>query len=377
VIPAKGHRYGGYNIITAATCTEPGQQAKTCSACGDGITEVIPAKSHNYNDGVLVKAAVSCAEPGLRRYTCSACGEFYDKTISGPHTLGEPYHYRANKYRDCIHCGFRIHDLYTEWEPAYSDCDPKAALNTDTTKLKYTEYNGPLATWPEQWHKYAEFFIGVIQDHGHELPADVEFYIYDLEFPSYEWLLEDLLACRQSFYEVYGWMPAEPYIEVWEDGEKCVVLDAEAHYQSFRKSRYSLSSARKEQIVNDLVAWHVLSSGVWDGMQAYNAIAHLHDRLVYKMVRYDHNYVLRTSYDALAGGSCVCEGYADIMNKMLEFCGIKCEKVLGTMVGESHAWNRVTFSDGTVRYVDATNFSYRMLVLVPDYVLKYDDEYKW
>jgi len=58
-------------------------------------------------------------------------------------------------------------------------------------------------------------------------------------------------------------------------------------------------------------------------------------------------------------------------------CGIQCEKVIGTMVGEGHAWNRVTFSDGTERYVDATNFTYRMLVLVPDYVLKYDDEYKW
>ena len=377
VLAAKGHSYGAYEVLTPATCLDAGEKTAKCKNCDAQKTEVIPATGHNYGDGLLVKEAVSCAEPGLRRYTCTGCGSFYEKTITGPHTLGEPYVNWANLYRDCTKCDFRLHDLYAEWEPAYSDCDPNAALNTDTIKLKYTEYNGSLATWPEQWHKYADFFMGVIQDYGYELPADVEFYIYDLEFPSYEWLLQDVLACRQAFYEVYGWMPAEPYIEVWEGEEIGVVLDADAHYKAFRTARSKLSSARKEEIVNDLIAYHVLSSGVWDGMQAYNAIAHLHDRLVYRMVSYDDNLILRTPYDGLAGGSCVCEGYADIMTKMLEFCGIKCEKVVGTMMGTGHAWNRVTFSDGTVRYVDATNYTYRMLVLVPDYVLKYDDEYKW
>ncbi len=44
VIDAKGHQYGDWTVIKEATETETGSQEKVCSACGDKVTEVIPAK---------------------------------------------------------------------------------------------------------------------------------------------------------------------------------------------------------------------------------------------------------------------------------------------------------------------------------------------
>lgn len=41
-IPAKGHAYGAWMVVKPATATEDGAQEKTC-ACGDKVTEVIPA----------------------------------------------------------------------------------------------------------------------------------------------------------------------------------------------------------------------------------------------------------------------------------------------------------------------------------------------
>ena len=58
VCTAHEHTFGEWIVTTAPTCTQDGLEARTCSACGEVETRVIPAAGHDYKDG-----------------KCTVCGE--------------------------------------------------------------------------------------------------------------------------------------------------------------------------------------------------------------------------------------------------------------------------------------------------------------
>ena len=58
VCTAHEHTFGEWVVTTAPTCTQDGLETRTCSACGEVDTRVIPAAGHDYKDG-----------------KCTVCGE--------------------------------------------------------------------------------------------------------------------------------------------------------------------------------------------------------------------------------------------------------------------------------------------------------------
>ena len=58
VCTAHEHTFGEWVVTTAPTCTQDGLETRTCSACGEVETRVIPASGHDYKDG-----------------KCTVCGE--------------------------------------------------------------------------------------------------------------------------------------------------------------------------------------------------------------------------------------------------------------------------------------------------------------
>ena len=58
VCTAHEHTFGEWVVTTAPTCTQDGLETRTCSACGEVETRVIPAAGHDYKDG-----------------KCTVCGE--------------------------------------------------------------------------------------------------------------------------------------------------------------------------------------------------------------------------------------------------------------------------------------------------------------
>jgi len=64
VIAATGHAYGEWVDVTAATCTEAGEQKATCANCGNEKTQTVAALGHNYVDG-----------------TCTGCGNVAVMTV--------------------------------------------------------------------------------------------------------------------------------------------------------------------------------------------------------------------------------------------------------------------------------------------------------
>ena len=58
----EAHAYGEWTTVTAATCTTPGVEKRTCTECGHEETREIPATGHNWVDN------------GNGTHTCTSCG---------------------------------------------------------------------------------------------------------------------------------------------------------------------------------------------------------------------------------------------------------------------------------------------------------------
>ena len=57
-VKATGHTYGQWAVVTSATCTESGQEQRTCKTCKEVEKRTIPATGHNYEN-----------------YVCTGCGD--------------------------------------------------------------------------------------------------------------------------------------------------------------------------------------------------------------------------------------------------------------------------------------------------------------
>lgn len=73
VVAALGHDWNDWTQTTAPGCETPGQQTRTCSACGEAETQSVAATGHSYDAGVITTAP-TCTANGVKTFTCSACG---------------------------------------------------------------------------------------------------------------------------------------------------------------------------------------------------------------------------------------------------------------------------------------------------------------
>ncbi len=74
------HAFGDWTVTAAPTCTEAGEESRTCSHCGATETNVIPALGHDLGDWMVVTpAAIGVA--GERRRTCSRCDYYESEAI--------------------------------------------------------------------------------------------------------------------------------------------------------------------------------------------------------------------------------------------------------------------------------------------------------
>ena len=73
------HNYDEWTVIKAATCTNPGEEARYCS-CGDTQTRTTAFAPHTYGEWTVSQPA-TCTSNGIQEKVCS-CGEKETQTIS-------------------------------------------------------------------------------------------------------------------------------------------------------------------------------------------------------------------------------------------------------------------------------------------------------
>ena len=93
VISAKGHSWSEeFVVVREAACTEAGSKKKSCTVCGEEITEEIPAAGHSWNTDYTVDREATCTEEGSESIHCAVCGEIREGTARAiektAHTYG-------------------------------------------------------------------------------------------------------------------------------------------------------------------------------------------------------------------------------------------------------------------------------------------------
>lgn len=140
------HKWSGYVVTTAATCTQSGVETRICSLCGETETKAIEPLGH---DEVTDKAEpATCTQDGKTEgRSCSRCGVVFAESKVLP-ALGHEFSDfiidvkptctgMGRKYRECTRCGEKSE--YTDVEPAghsYSDYvyNDDATCTADGTK---------------------------------------------------------------------------------------------------------------------------------------------------------------------------------------------------------------------------------------------------
>ncbi len=109
-VAALGHSFGEWEVVKPGTCTENGQEKRTCSVCGETETRDIIGGGHSYQKTVTDP---TCTDYGYTTYTC-ACGHSYVSdyvaakghsygawTVTTPATCTE----KGTETRTCSVCG--------------------------------------------------------------------------------------------------------------------------------------------------------------------------------------------------------------------------------------------------------------------------------
>lgn len=118
------HEWSAWTVVTAATCTEDGEESRTCSVCGTTETREIAA-SHTWGEWVTVTEQ-TCEQDGLNRRECSVCHTTEEETLPafGPHD------YEVTKPGTCIDGTTYTCSKCGESYTAESETDPTNHLGT-------------------------------------------------------------------------------------------------------------------------------------------------------------------------------------------------------------------------------------------------------
>ena len=360
-LPSTGHNFGSWQTTNAATCTDNGKKVRTCTKCATEESSTINATGHNYDNGTAVGESVSCVDTGKIRYTCLNCSKHYDVLQPGNHTFT---YYASERCLRCDLCGAEFEDEYSAELDAFIPLDPNSALVNDRITLKEKIYTGKLSTWSEEWFEFRSVIYHCMMSHsesfhygsGSSFPYEhpIE---RDCTKEKAEAVRDRFILFMDDFEDVFGWRPVSPTVEYssYYQGY-CLFFDKNEMYYTYRSQIRKLSAQRKAEIEREVTAYLVHSWGVHEGMSVYEASC-LISGSVWGWAYYDYSLQLYDAIDGFALGSCVCDGYAKMFLRFAEYCGIKTERVTGTSSGQGHAWNKVIFSDGSIRYIDLTHSS--------------------
>ena len=197
------HEFGEWTVKTPATCTEAGQEQRTCE-CGEVETRDIPATGHSYTHAVTNP---NCTEGGYTTHACANCGDSYTDT----HTQATGHSYTSVVTNPtCIEQGYTTHTC--------SGCgDSYKDTYVDATGHSYT-FVGTAPTCTEQGYivhachcgdSYVDIFLSAT---GH----------------SYTSVVTDP-TCTEQGYTTHTCHCGESYVDTYVDAHHDEVLhDAQA-----------------------------------------------------------------------------------------------------------------------------------------------------
>ena len=112
-VPALGHDWSDWTATTEATCTEAGEESRSCKRCDETETRATSPLGHDWGAWTVTKEPTE-TEPGEESRVCARCGETETRVMTEPedHDWGDwklttkPGCTRSGQEtRVCAHCG--------------------------------------------------------------------------------------------------------------------------------------------------------------------------------------------------------------------------------------------------------------------------------
>ena len=153
--------------------------------------------------------------------------------------------------------------------------------------------------------------------------------------------------------------------------ESCEIYEEPTSGETWYFYQYNIdvnyyTTAEEEAWMDEEIPKVVADFGFTDATPAWKKIQTIYDYVIHH-VTYDHAHERDyyydpqyTAYAALHDGTSVCQGYANLIYRLMWECGIPC-RICG---GNNHAWNMVALRD-QFYYLDAT-WETEELDLLPD-----------
>lgn len=118
-----------YESVTTKqpTCAEEGELVKTCTKCGDKVTETIPKTTyHKYTQEITKQP--TCTADGEKTFTCGVCGDTYTETVPAS---GHHYEEKITTAATCTTDGVKTFKC-RDCDDSYTEAIPATGHETDT-----------------------------------------------------------------------------------------------------------------------------------------------------------------------------------------------------------------------------------------------------
>ena len=127
--PATGHDFGEWTQTKAPTCTEKGEETRTCQRCGVTETRELEAMGHDFGEWTQTKAP-TCTEKGEEARTCQhdGCGAKETRELDA---LGHDLENHAAQAATCSEPGWEAYDTCRREGCGYTTFKEIPALGHD------------------------------------------------------------------------------------------------------------------------------------------------------------------------------------------------------------------------------------------------------
>lgn len=353
-----GHILTSWTVTHEPSCEEAGEREAVCQRCGETVTEPVAALGHHYGEWTI-SVTPGCTEDGEEESVCDRCHDRRTRTVEA---TGHTYIYElpadgSHSVRVCAACGEGHVDGAVQ-VPAGNSVYGYDSLANDTMRKLYIE-----------WVKQAEVFgagsneqAAVYNLNGkslHSLPeinfasmgldaseAQVAYKAFSCDGATYYWL--DMIVTTG--------IVSQPLSKIR------LIVDDEYYQEAYRREL----NEKLETAIGEMMAQ--LSPGQKDYEKAVTLYQALMKRVDYAYKADGVTPMDTSDAHSIAGmvnsGEMVCEGYAQVLQILMNRAGIPCLFVSGLSGEVNHAWNMIQLGgkwfDVDVTYDDVSGKYYRM-----------------
>lgn len=167
-IPTNDKHVFTNTVISAPTCTDPGEGVDRCNLCGHSQSCSYQLKPHSYGQESVIKEP-TCTESGQKQAVCQICGhEKNTSTDPTGHTWNKAV---CNEPVDCQVCGYTDPDGMDHSYSLFENIPPSEHMagrriyQCENCKKGYDEY----------YDNYATFDAEALRNHGYRYAAGLGF----------------------------------------------------------------------------------------------------------------------------------------------------------------------------------------------------------